>query len=136
MEAALAVRRSLNKSQTAGILLSTRGGGVDGHVVRGVVQELGPCVALNVVGVVIPPSQLHIQPVLLGSLLVEDIVGVRHQAGLGHLPTVGREEQDVGAGGVHLVGLARVDGLLLHSFDFQSVQLLVEHLTPVDKEAT
>lgn len=33
--------------------------GVDGHVVRGVVQELGARVALNVVAVVVAPAQLQ-----------------------------------------------------------------------------
>ena len=45
----------------------------------------------------------------------------------GQIP-VGGEEEDVGAGGVHLVGLAGVDGLLLHVLDLEGVQLLVEHL--------
>lgn len=67
---------------------------------------------------------------LVAGLLGEDIVGVRDQAGLGHGPLVRGEEQDVRAGGVHLVRLARVDGLLLHRLDLQRVQLLVEHLAP------
>lgn len=37
----------------------TRGGGVDGHVVCGVVQELGACVPLNIVAVVVAPAQLR-----------------------------------------------------------------------------
>lgn len=41
------------------------GGGVDTHVVRGVVQELGPGVALDVVRVVVAPAQLDVDPVLL-----------------------------------------------------------------------
>ena len=141
--------------------------------------------------------QLHVDPVLVGRLLVEDVVGLRHQTRLRHLrrdatsgeslpfaafvrweavsddrfnvelynavkhrtvtaqrsaagycctsvqgivcrtyavcirnsvqahrPLVGGEQQDVGAGGVHLVRLARVDGLLLHRLDLKRVQLL------------
>lgn len=41
------------------------GGGVDAHVIRGVVQKLGPGVALNVMGVVVSPSQLDVNPVFL-----------------------------------------------------------------------
>ena len=37
-----------------------RGGGVDGHVVGRVVQELGSGVALHVVRVVVAPSQLYV----------------------------------------------------------------------------
>lgn len=55
--------------------------------------------------------------------------------GLRHGPSVGSEEQDVCAGGVHLVGLARVDGLLLHSLDLKRIQLLVKDLAPVQSEA-
>ena len=41
------------------------GGGVDTHVVGGVVQELGSGVTLNVMGVVVTPAQLNVDPVLL-----------------------------------------------------------------------
>lgn len=41
------------------------GGGVDAHVVCGVVQELGSGVALNVVRVIVAPSELNVNPVLL-----------------------------------------------------------------------
>ena len=43
------------------------GGGVDAHVVRGVVQELGSSISLHIVRVVVPPPQLNIHPVLLSS---------------------------------------------------------------------
>lgn len=49
------------------------GRGVDAHVVRGVVQELGPGVALDVVGVVVAPAQLNVNPVLLGGGAVHHI---------------------------------------------------------------
>ena len=47
------------------VLGGARTGGrrVDGHVVRGVVQELGARVALNVVAVIVAPAQLHVHPV-------------------------------------------------------------------------
>ena len=41
-------------------------GGVDTHVVCGIVEELGSRVALYIVAVVVPPTQLHVHPVLLG----------------------------------------------------------------------
>ena len=41
------------------------GGGVDAHVVRGVVEELGTGVSLHVVRVVVAPTQLDVHPVLL-----------------------------------------------------------------------
>lgn len=45
------------------------GGGVDTHVVCGVIQELGSSVTLNVMRVVVPPSELDVYPVLLLSLI-------------------------------------------------------------------
>ena len=48
-------------------------GGVDAHVVGGVVQVLGPGIPLNVVRVVVPPPQLDIDPVLLGRAVVHYI---------------------------------------------------------------
>lgn len=56
------------------------------------------------------------------------VLGVVQKGGLGDGPLVGREEEGVGTGGVHLVRLAGVDGLLLDVLDVQGVQLLVEHL--------
>jgi len=39
------------------------------------------------------------------------------------------EQEDVGAGRVHLVTLTRVNGLLLHGFDLERFEFLVENLT-------
>lgn len=41
------------------------GGGVDTHVVCGVVQELGSGIALNVMRVIVAPSELNVNPVFL-----------------------------------------------------------------------
>ena len=51
------------------------GGGVDAHVVHGVVEELGACVPLDVVGVVVAPPQLDVQPELLGGRAVHRVSG-------------------------------------------------------------
>lgn len=56
-------------------------------------------------------------------------LGVSKQRRPRDVPLVGCEEQDVGTGGVHLVGLPGVDGLLLHSLNLQSIQFLIKHLT-------
>ena len=47
------------------------------------------------------------------------------------VPLVGGEEEDIGAGRVHLVTLTRVDCLLLDGLDLKRLELLVEHLTQV-----
>ena len=49
------------------------GGGVDTHVVSGVVEVFCTCVSLNVVGVVVSPAELYINPVLLGCGTVHDV---------------------------------------------------------------
>mmetsp|Transcript_21771 Transcript_21771/g.52019 ORF Transcript_21771/g.52019 Transcript_21771/m.52019 type:complete len:426 (-) Transcript_21771:5117-6394(-) len=72
-------------------------GRIDGHVVGGVVQELGSDVALDVMRIVVAPAELDIDPVLVARLLVEHIVLVSHQARLAHAPLVGRKQEDVGA---------------------------------------
>ena len=59
------------------------------------------------------------------------VIGLRQAPGLGDRPSVGCKQQDVCTGGVHLVGLARVDGLLLHSLNLQGIQLLVKYLAEV-----
>mmetsp|Transcript_51851 Transcript_51851/g.121766 ORF Transcript_51851/g.121766 Transcript_51851/m.121766 type:complete len:1251 (+) Transcript_51851:175-3927(+) len=109
--------------------------GVDRHVVRGVVEELGARVALDVVRVEVAPAQLHVDPVLVGAAGVELVVGVGEERGLGNGPLVGGEEQHVRARRVHLVALARVDRFLLHRLDLQRVQLLVQHLAQIHHHA-
>ena len=54
---------------------------------------------------------------------------VGHKRGTSDVPLVCREQEDVGAGRVHLVTLPRVNGLLLHSLDLERLQLLIEDLT-------
>ena len=56
------------------------GRGVDTHVVCGVVQELGPGVALNVMGVVVSPAQLNVDPVLLSGGAVHHVPEGRHMS--------------------------------------------------------
>jgi len=112
-----------------------RGGGVQRHVVGGVVEELGARVALHVVRVEVAPAQLHVDPELGARRALKVVLGVVQQRGLGDVPLVRREEHHVRAGGVHLVRLARVDGLLLHRLDLQRVQLLVEDLAQVHHDA-
>ena len=48
-------------------------GGVDTHVVSSVVKVLCACVSFNVVGIVVSPTELHINPVLLGCGAVHDV---------------------------------------------------------------
>ena len=47
----------------------------------------------------------------------------------GDVPLVRREQEDVGAGRVHLVTLTRVNSLLLDSLNLEWLEFLVEHLT-------
>ena len=110
---------------------AARGRRVDRHVVRGVVEELGARVALDVVRVEVAPAELDVDPVLGRGGAVERVLVVVQQRGLGDLPLVRREEEHVGARGVHLVRLARVDRLLLHVLHLQGVELLVEDLAQI-----
>ena len=57
-----------------------------------------------------------------------DRPGVSKERRFGDVPLVGGEEEDVSAGAVHLVGLPWMNGLLLHRFNLQGIQLLVKHL--------
>mmetsp|Transcript_98960 Transcript_98960/g.262867 ORF Transcript_98960/g.262867 Transcript_98960/m.262867 type:complete len:658 (-) Transcript_98960:4864-6837(-) len=104
---------------------------VDGHVVCCVVQELGAAVSLNIMGVIVAPSQLHVDPVLCGGRPVETILCLREQGRLRHGPLVGCKQQDICTRGVHLVGLSRVDRLLLHHLNLQRIELQIKDLTQV-----
>lgn len=53
------------------------GGRVDTHVVCGVIQELGSSVTLNVMRVVVSPSELDVYPVLLCSCVVHHVPTIR-----------------------------------------------------------
>lgn len=62
------------------------------------------------------------------------VLGVSKQRGARDVPLVGGEEEDVSAGGVHLVGLPGMDSLLLYRLNLQSIQLLVKHLNTHTEE--
>ena len=49
------------------------GGGVDTHVVSSVVKVFCACVSFDVVGIVVSPAELNIDPVLLGRGAVHDV---------------------------------------------------------------
>jgi hypothetical protein len=49
------------------------GRGIYRHIVGGVIKEFGPAVPLNVVRVIVTPSQLHIYPILCRRCAIEII---------------------------------------------------------------
>ena len=59
----------------------TRGTRVDTHVVRRVVEELGSGVTLHVVRIVVTPSKLDVDPILLGRSRVHNVSGEREKEG-------------------------------------------------------
>ena len=82
-------------------------------------------------GIVVAPTHLDVDPVLLSGRVVHHIARVGQQGRAGHVPLVRGEEEDVGAGRVHLVRFTRMDRFLLHRFNLQSVQLLIKDLTKI-----
>jgi hypothetical protein len=76
---------------------------VNGHVVGGVVKELRSSISLDIMRVKVPPSQLHVDPVLVGRCAVVVVLRVVQQAWLRHLPLVRSKENQVGAARRHLV---------------------------------
>ncbi len=104
---------------------------INRHIICCVVKKLGTGVPLDVVRVIVAPSQLHIQPELLRRGVVHEVLGVGQKRGLAHVPLVGGEEEYVGTGRVHFVRLTRVDGLLLDGLDLEGVQLLVKDLAQI-----
>ena len=104
---------------------------IDAHAVGGVVEVLGSHVPLDVVRVVVAVAQLHVDPELVRRRGLDDVFGVEEQRRPRHVPLVAGEEEDVGAGAVHLVRLPRMDRFLLDRLDAERHELLVEHLTQV-----
>lgn len=49
------------------------GGGVNAHVISGVVKVFGACVSLDVMRVVVTPAKLNIDPVLLSCGAIHDV---------------------------------------------------------------
>jgi len=76
---------------------------VNTHVVGGVVEELGARVSLNVMGVVVTPSELHVDPVFGGDGSIVGISLLVDERRTRDLPLELGEEEDVGTGRVHLV---------------------------------
>eukprot|EP01137_Pigoraptor_chileana_P034037 Opistho-2@25960 len=122
---AVEVVRKINRNEDTG------GRRVDAHVVCRVVEELGTRVALDVVAVVVTPTELHVQPVLLARGGVHRVLGVGEERRFGHVPLVCRKEENVGTRRVHLVRLARVDRLLLHRLNLERIELLVKYLAEI-----
>ncbi len=50
---------------------------------------------------------------------------------IGHSPFVKRTQQDISTRGIYLVGLPRMDRVLLHHLNLQSIQLEIKDLTEV-----
>ena len=55
---------------------NTGGTWVDGHVVGGVVEELCSGVSLHIVGIVVTPTKLNVEPVFLGCCGVHHVLRV------------------------------------------------------------
>lgn len=68
-------------------------------------------------GIEVSPAKLHVEPVLVARRTVEDVLGVGEKGRPSDVPLVRREEEDVGAGRVHLVRLSGMDRLLLDRLD-------------------
>jgi hypothetical protein len=99
------------------------------------------------VSVEVTPSELDIDPELVAGGAIKHVLdlgktlGRRNRSLIGpptyicdkrrprNIPLVRGEKKDVGARGVHLVTLSRMNGLLLHSLDLKGLQFLIEDLT-------
>ena len=53
----------------------SRGTRVDTHVVGGVVEEFGSGISLDVVGIVVAPTKLNVDPVFLGRRRIHHVPG-------------------------------------------------------------
>ena len=71
------------------------GGWVNGDVVSSVVKELGTGISLNIMRVKITPSQLDINPVLIGSSPVIVLLLLMQKTGLTDLPLEGCKKNNV-----------------------------------------
>jgi len=58
------------------------------------------------VGIEVSPSKLDITPPLVRGRSVEDVLGIGEERRSRDVPFVGREEEDISSGRVHLVGLS------------------------------
>ena len=79
----------------------------------------------------VTPTELNIKPILVGGIPIIVILGVMEKTWLRYRPLVSRKEDQIGTAAVHLVGLTRVDGLLLDGFDLEGIQLLIEYLANI-----
>lgn len=76
---------------------ATSGRRINRYVIGGIVQELGPGVSLDVMGVIVAPPELNIDPKFVGSRAIVVLVGFMQQTWLGDLPLEGCEEDDISA---------------------------------------
>ena len=103
--------------------------GIDTHTISSVIKIFGSHVSLDVMGVVIAISKLDVQPKFVGGGRLDLVFRIEKQRGSRNIPFVARKEKDVGAGGVHLVRLSRMNCLFLNRFNAELLEFLVENLT-------
>lgn len=69
-----------------------------GYAICGVVKELGSGVSLNIMGVVVAPPQLHINPKFIRHCAIVLLLVLVQKARLAYLPLERSEQDDIGAG--------------------------------------
>ena len=85
----------------------------------------------NIVGIVIAPSKLHIQPEFLRGSSIHNIFIVSQKRRSWYIPLIGGKKEDVSTRWIHLVRFPWMNGLFLHCFDLKGVQFLIKHLAQV-----
>ena len=101
---------------------------VDWHVVGGVVEELCTAVALNVVGIVVTPTKLDVDPVFGGGAAIILVWLFVEETRLRDLPFEVGEEQNVCTTWIHFVRFSWMNGLFLDTFDFQRIKFHIKNL--------
>ena len=78
--------------------------------------------------IIVTPSQLHINPILIRSGAIILLLSFMQETGLADLPLEFGEEDDIGAGGVHFVAFTGMDCLFLDCLDLEGLGVHVEYL--------
>lgn len=107
---------------------------INTHVVRGVIVEHPPRIPINLMRIVISPSQLHIKPILGRHCAIVLILYLVQERWLAYLPLVRSKEENVSARAIHFVGFSRMNSLFLDGVNFECIKFHIKDLAEVHDE--
>lgn len=96
-----------------------------------IIEEFSTRITFDIVGIIITPTKLNIDPILIGSRTIKGILLFMEKRRLADRPLEGSIKKNISTRRIHLVRFTRMDGFLLDSFNVQGFQFHIKDLTKI-----